>query len=271
MPLKKTVRLVSLLLFITPLTAIAWGVDGHRIVGVSALPWLDGTAHRQVVEILGNDEAATLEQACNWPDQVRETPEWEWSSPLHFVNIPRTSRHYDRQRDCRDGRCVTEGIIRYANDLQRGTLNGLQQWQALAWLCHLVGDLHQPLHAGYRDDRGANQVFIEYQGEKLNLHYFWDTALVRSRLEDDGHWERPIDKVSWARPQSWKLSSVAEWTDESHALVASSAYPGSSTIDEGFADASWLLVRRQWQKAGYRLAMVLNAVLGEGEIVLASE
>ena len=92
----------------------AWGPDGHRIVGVDALPLLDDTARSAVVEILGGDSADVIGTACSWPDTVRKTPEWEWSAPMHYVNIPRSATHYDWERDCRDGMCVTAAIVRYA-------------------------------------------------------------------------------------------------------------------------------------------------------------
>lgn len=271
MPLKKTTCLLpclaGLLLAVTlPPEALGWGVDGHRIVGLESLQWLDDDARGQVRNILGDLEESSFNAACSWPDEVRETPAWEWSEPLHFVNIPRSARHYDRQRDCPAGLCVTEAIIRYAGELGDPRLASEKRWQALAWLCHLVGDLHQPLHAGYRDDRGANLVFVEFEGREIDLHEFWDTAIVRSRLSADGAWQRPLDTANWPSPDHWSVPDVAAWTSESHQLVAASAYPPGRVIEPAFADQSWRLSREQWQKAGYRLAEILNAVLGRGQL-----
>lgn len=252
---------------IMPSPASAWGDSAHRIIGVSAVAMLDDSAHAAVVEILGGDSDEIIGEACSWPDTVRETPEWEWSAPMHYVNIPRTATHYDWERDCADGMCVTAAIVRYANELSRPELDPEQRWQAFAWLCHLVGDLHQPLHAGYRDDRGGNNVSVEYRGKTGNLHQFWDRFIIQDRLDTDDNWER----VSSAPPgtgvaSEWNPDSVSEWTDESHALAAASAYPGGYVIDECFADQTWLIIRQQWQKAADRLAQILNAVLGEGEV-----
>ena len=247
--------------------AICWGPEGHRIVGAEALSRLDGTARAAVVEILGSDSVEAIDEACSWPDTVRETAEWEWSAPQHYVNIPRSAHHYDRQRDCPDNLCVTEAIGKYANELSRKEISGKQRWQAFAWLCHLVGDLHQPLHAGYRDDRGGNYVEIEFKGEIHNLHQFWDRALIRDRLGSADAWDRPCqERVEPGAGGNWKPETVNAWADESHQLVARYAYPPASGIDAAFADQSWLVTRRQWQKASKRLARVLNAVLGEGTI-----
>jgi hypothetical protein len=250
-------------------TASAWGEQGHRIVGEFALQHLDESARSAVVEILGSDSASAIGEACNWPDVVREKTEWEWSAPLHYVNIPRNASHYDRQRDCRDGMCVTEGISKYANELTLEDLDRERRWQAFAWLCHLVGDLHQPLHAGYKDDLGGNLLQIEYQGEPHNLHQFWDRVVIRERLGYGDRWDIPLNQPEWARPAlNWNPVEAIAWTNESHALVGSAAYPPGTMIQTEFADQTWLIIRQQWQKASIRLAQILNATLGEGEVLL---
>jgi hypothetical protein len=259
--------LICVFSLLTPLTALAWGAEGHRIVGVNALAMVDDSARVAVVEILGGDADELIGEACSWPDNVRETAEWEWSAPLHFVNIPRSAEHYDRERDCPDGMCVTEAIIKYANELTRPELSPEKRWQAFAWLCHLAGDLHQPLHAGYRDDLGGNTVEIEYRGNKHNLHQFWDRVVIQERLDAGENWERPFTGSQWTvSAGDWNPDSVACWTDESHGLVAASAYPPGFEIDEYFADQTWLIIRQQWQKASNRLARILNATVGNGEV-----
>jgi hypothetical protein len=257
-------RLQAFLLLVLPIAAFAWGTDGHRIVGVDALPLLDDSARAVVIEILGSDSDEAIGKACFWPDTVRETPQWEWSAPMHYVNIPRSAVHYDRQRDCANGMCVTEAIMKYANELSRPGLNDEQRWQAFAWLCHLVGDLHQPLHVGYRDDRGGNEVAVEYKGKPYNLHQFWDRVVIHERLGSGDSWTRPYPDSAWTRsPDNWNPKDVMSWTDESHALASKSAYPSGRVIDEQFADQSWLIIRQQWQKAYWRLAQVLNTVVGD--------
>ena len=263
-----SIYLVCIFSLISPLTASAWGAAGHRIIGVGALNLLDDSARAAVVEILGGDSDELIDAACSWPDTVRETPEWDWSAPLHYVNIPRSARHYDRERDCPDGMCATEAIVRYANQLTQPELSPEQRWQAFAWLCHLAGDLHQPLHAGYRDDLGGNTVEIEYRGETHNLHQFWDRVVIKDRLGAGDSWERPFKGSPWtASAGEWDPDSVACWTDESHALAEASAYPPGSVIDEYFADQTWLIIRQQWQKASNRLARILNAAVGNGEVL----
>jgi hypothetical protein len=259
---------VAALLMVPGQQAHCWGPQGHAAIGEAAIAELAPPVRKKVMQILGVTAPAALadavDGACFWPDTVRDAPEWSWSAPLHFVNIPRSSDAYDRQRDCPDGLCVTEGILKYAAELGRPGLDRERRWQAFAWLCHLVGDLHQPLHAGFRYDRGGNRVTIEYRGERSNLHRFWDSTLARERLAGIGVSRGIFEGCGKRAPaQLWDPAEVAAWTNESHALAAARAYPAKAKIDDKFADASWAIIEQQWHTAGCRLARVLNSILSE--------
>jgi hypothetical protein len=264
----------SLLLFVS-VDTIAWGPEGHRVVGQAAFGLLDETARAEVLAVLdlppGADPGEALDAACNWPDTIREQAGWRWSAPLHYVNVARLGGGYQRGRDCPDGRCVTEGILEFANRLgyPEATNGAEDRYQAFAFVCHLIADLHQPLHAGFRDDRGGNTVMVEYRGEEMNLHQFWDSGLVRTRLRDE---TAMVNRLAAAgtgtAARDWHPGDVVAWTDESHALAADSAYPAGRVIDEVFADRSWTITVMQWERAAGRLAQVLNAVLGDNEVLL---
>jgi hypothetical protein len=243
----------------------AWGPIGHATIGEAAVQQLGARERGRLMEILSvkSDQLSeAVGEACFWPDTVRDSLEWSWSAPLHYVNIPRSSDRYDRQRDCRDGMCVTEGVLKYAAELGRPDLDHERRWQAFAWLCHLVADLHQPLHAGFRDDRGGNRVQIVYRGEQSNLHRFWDSLLVRERLPDERSRRQAIEAASDHPVESrWNPSDVAHWTNESHTLAAERAYPATGVIDAAFENASWTIIQRQWRRAAGRLSAVLREVL----------
>lgn len=248
--------------------ALAWGPLGHGVIGNAAVVELDPAPRAHVMEILQTDSAdglaAAVDEACFWPDTVRDSPAWSWSGPLHYVNIPRYSAVYDRQRDCPDGMCVTEGILKYAAELGQPGLERERRWQAFAWLCHLLGELHQPLHAGFRDDRGGNRVSIEYRGERSNLHRFWDSMLVTARMSGkEGRMILVALPAEEGLPERWDPANTVAWTEESHALASARAYPPDQIIDDDFADASWALIQQQWRKAAQRLALILNSVLAE--------
>jgi len=267
---------LAAILLVLPVAADAWGPEGHRMIGRAAFELLDDPARDQVMDLLqitgAEQAAAALDTACNWPDEVRPTPEWAWSAPLHYVNLPRYSRHYERERDCADGQCVTEGILRYAAVLARPGAEQEQRWQAFAFLCHLVGDLHQPLHAGFRDDRGANDVTVEYRGEQWNLHEWWDSVLVQERVTDEDRQVTATAAAARSVPAGpWNPGDVARWTEDSHGIAVDRAYPPTPRIDDAFAARSWLIIERQWSLAAARLARILNALLGTGTVTVRPE
>jgi len=259
-------------LLLIPGQATAWGYEGHSQVGRLASTALDETAAQSLQEILQTDDPVALDEACNWPDAVRETPEWEWSAPQHYINIPRSASRYDRERDCPTGLCVTEAIKKYADELSDPKMSPRRHWEALSWLCHLVGDLHQPLHAGYRDDRGGNRVEIEFNGEEADLHEFWDRLLIQYRLELDGGWtEFMTSPVEQHSGRTWNPLETDGWTSESHLLVAEVAYPAQPRIEAEFAERNWVIIQAQLRLAAYRLAWILNATIGEGEVTVSPE
>ena len=270
---------VALLLGFAAAEANAWGPRAHTVIGQAAAAQLNDHALSRLSAILGADSQEDLDSAiadaCFWPDEAREEPDWAWSAPLHYVNIARAAGGYDRRRDCPDDLCVTEGIKKYAAELARAASPDTEadssgptgQWRSFAFLCHLVADLHQPLHAGFADDRGANLVEVEYHGETVNLHRFWDSALAAERLPEgrpvaSSDWQPPAGSVETACADDyWHPGLVVCWTNESHALAASVAYPPNPVLSGDFADRSWAITRERWWLAARRLTLILDAVL----------
>ena len=240
----------------------SWGEDGHSAIGILALQQIQTETRLELLSILGNlDDQSTI-KACNWPDEVRETPEWEWSYPLHYINLPKGENRYSKARDCPDQLCATEAIKRYADILGDEQAGKTERQQAFAWLCHLTGDLHQPLHAGFAIDRGGNNFRIVFENEETNLHGFWDRTLINSRV---GNWkgllnvlaEYPVVEAC----NGWSPDAVDQWTEESHLLVVEEIYPRDQTISDSYADKSWLIMQQRMTTAASRLAELLNTIL----------
>ncbi len=246
-------------------SVLAWGPDGHAAIGILSLDRLQPDAKAELQGVLGSLDEQTLIEACNWPDAVRKTDEWAWSYPLHFVNIPKGVPDYSKARDCPDDLCAPEAIKKYAAELGDRQASQQQRRQAFAWICHLTGDLHQPLHAGYSGDaydRGGNNFAITFEGEQLNLHYFWDTALIKSRA---GNRQQLIAAMrqfpAEAAGDNWTSEMVDHWTDVSHRLVQDEVYPQETQITESYADKSWKIMQQRVSTAASHLALIVNTVL----------
>lgn len=240
----------------------AWGPDGHGVIGMLAVERLQSQTRLQLEGILGSLEEQTIFEACNWPDEVRNTGQWEWSSAFHYVNIPPGESQYSQSRDCPDGQCVTEALKNYAIVLgQEQSLPQVRQ-QAFNWVCHLTGDLHQPLHTGYASDRGGNDFEIQFGQETMNLHGYWDFALINSHFKT---WKELLNRMSAFPYQqinaNWRFTMVDEWTNESHKLVEDDFYPASPVIDLSYQQRSWEITQRQLNIAASRLASIIESVL----------
>ena len=252
----------------------AWGHDGHTAIGILAINQLRENALQELQSVVEPLDKQAMAEACNWPDKIRETEEGEWSGPLHYVNIPRSIDVYDRDRDCKvhpehldhpEGPtryCVTESIKHYAVRLGDRRAPVDERKEDFAWLCHLVGDLHQPLHAGFADDRGGNDKDVEFKGEEMNLHQFWDSGLISDRA---GSWQYLVGQTvpfpATTADANWTPDMVDDWTSESHQLADRIAYPRKKKIKASFADQSWEHIQQQIALAASRLALVINTVL----------
>jgi hypothetical protein len=121
-------------------------------------------------------QGTTLADASTWPDKAgRQIPDMD---PYHFINFKKDSNAYDQQRDCKLRNCIIVAIAWYLQVLKSPNAPRTRSGLALRFVAHLVGDIHQPLHAGFAEDRGGNSVEVRFNGRKENLHSLWDTALV---------------------------------------------------------------------------------------------
>ena len=242
----------------------SWGHNGHGVLGILAVDQLQPFARRELERVIGPLNQQSMLEACNWPDEVRETDEWEWSYPLHYINIPRGEFQYLESRDCPDQLCATEAIKRYATELGNVEVSTEKRKQAFSWLCHLTGDLHQPLHAGFADDRGGNNFDIEFRGEQTNLHSFWDSKLIKSQTESVPELAQLVAAVPASNlTEIWSPSLVNSWTNESHDLAKNHVYPTSTQIDNAYEVKNWPLLLKRLNLAANRLALIINSELNE--------
>jgi hypothetical protein len=151
-----------------------WGSKGHEIVAAIAETQLTDTARKRIKELL--PRGTTLADASTWPDKAgRQIPDMD---AYHYVNLPKDTNTYDQQRDCKLRNCVMEAIAWYVQVLKSPAAPRNEKRTALRFVAHLIGDIHQPLHAGFAEDRGGNSVEVRFNGRKENLHFLWDTAMV---------------------------------------------------------------------------------------------
>ncbi len=256
----------SLVLYGYSSEAPAWGSEGHTAIGMLAIEQLTPDVRQELERLTGPLDEQAMMEACNWPDQIRETDEWAWTAPRHYINIPRGESVYLQSRDCPDQVCNTEAIKISATQLANRQAGKQERWQAFAWLCHLVGDLHQPLHAGFADDRGGNKFVVIFNGEDTNLHTFWDHELPGLHAEDGQSLFQLLKKSSVSPVTThWSPAMVDRWTSESHALAEQKIYPASMQIDGVYVQENWKIARQQLGTAASRLALIINSALQDSD------
>ena len=157
-------------------SALAWGGLGHEAICELAFRELDDAARQRVVALIRqDDEFPTFRASCNWADRPRQR------ASEHFVNLPRDATHLDGDECPLADECVVSAIEHDLAVLASANATDEAKLAALKFLGHWVGDVHQPLHAGFRDDRGGNHV--RTRGSSCDsLHTLWDSCLVEERL-----------------------------------------------------------------------------------------
>ena len=142
----------------------SWGPIGHSIVARLAQNQLTNSTDQWIRSLIPWHVNGNLSALASWADSILYPDSnptgfanWQWSRVLHYLNVPDWTCAYDEQRDCANERCITGAIKNYTRRLQ-GEFDPNQLSEALYFLIHFVGDLHQPLHTGFSGDRGGNSV-----------------------------------------------------------------------------------------------------------------
>jgi hypothetical protein len=240
--------------------AYPWGDKAHRVVALIAQASLMARTRAQIEEIFS--ASTPLADAAVWPDyEGKQISDFD---PLHYVNIPGHATGYVRERDCRDRNCVVEALNWFKKVVSDKTAPRNVRRIAVRFVAHLVGDLHQPLHAGRAEDRGGNDIRIRYRGETFRLHEFWDVNLVEL---EPGTTEEMAGKLTSSITREerrlWEAGSPERWAEESFRLARSHAYkvdPSGEISGEYIANAL-PVVRKRLAQAGVRAGWILNEAL----------
>jgi hypothetical protein len=263
--------------------AMAWGNDGHRIVGDIAWHFLKPRAEEAVRDYLTERGYSTLADAATWPDTyAKRFKKYNSMKSMHFVDIAPTSTGYQANRDCPRG-CVVSALEKYIGVLgsHDDAVGRRARQQALYWVSHFMGDIHQPLHVAHPDMQGGNLTQVLFFGQPQKAHWVWDTGLLgrlemqlrpaAEREEDagaEGTWQYLAFSL-WSdltpdQVKSWQESaSPRDWANETFGIAKAQAFLGpNDTVDQSYVLARTATIKQQLQRAGVRLAAVLNQTLG---------
>jgi hypothetical protein len=240
--------------------SFAWLDKGHRIIALIAQANLTAEARKTIEEILPAN--TTLADAAVWPDHegrgIRDF------NSLHYVSIPETAGGYDQARDCPERDCMVEALKWFSRVIADKNAPIVVRRLALYYVAHLVGDMHQPLHAGRANDRGGVDIPVSYKGVTTNLHLFWDANLEDlERGTEEEIAKRLTTNLTEEERVKWQAGDPIQWTNESFMLARSYAYNTgpSGELSDDYVEKARPIVRTRLTQAGLRLARLLNNAL----------
>jgi len=234
----------------------AWGCQGHQTVAAIARKHLTPETQQFLEKLLadhpidpqlkrwcGKATSDLLADASTWPDDVRNERK---NGPWHYIDIPRSKHKGDQSEYCGAEGCVTSAIEAQRAILEDKSADPLKRAEAIRYLIHFVGDLHQPLHATNNADNGGNCVAVKYfrhqpllnllhperEDYSPNLHQIWDTEIVERDMEISNpfRYADELDEKFHAHTAAWEAAGihVDDWAWESHERAETAVYEAFS-------------------------------------------
>jgi hypothetical protein len=275
-------RLLSILLvLLTPLApAQAYWEYGHETVALIAQTNMSvktrGAVQRllRAAPLLGTPQCPLrdIKDVSVWADCIKgDRLRWGYTNSWHYQNVD-ICKPFDLKSACADGNCVSAQIDRNVALLKNKSLPAHVRLEALAFLVHFVGDLHQPLHAGDHEDRGGNDLKANYGVMPgYNLHSVWDGLLADRALSAA---PAIVRRFTADEKPAMVAGSTRDWSMENWAVSRDIAYRRAVdgdpcgpkpqmpvTIDEADVAASRAALRMQVERGGLRLARLLEDAL----------
>jgi hypothetical protein len=246
---------------------ISWGVTGHRTIGRIAENHLSPSARAAVNELLGS---ASLADVSTWADEVRNQPEYRHTSSWHFLNLPLGLNYaqFEQQVARMTGDNVYSALLNQEHILGDKSTSKDQKTEALKFIVHFVGDLHQPMHISRAEDKGGNTIQLNYGGEGTNLHSLWDTKLLEHQGLTYEQLAEKYDHASPAQIRQWQSDPLMKWIWESYEISSRlyaeiDAMKGRS-IDDSYYQSHISIIQERIGQAGIRLAGLLNQIFQNG-------
>lgn len=234
-----------------------WGATGHRVVGEIAELHLSKKAKKEIEKLLGGQGLALV---STYGDDIKSDDAYYKYYTWHFVNFPFDVKYEDSEKNKRGD--IVMGIDHCIKVLKDPNATEQDKIFFLKFLVHLIGDLHQPMHVGREEDRGGNDIKLEWHRKKSNLHRVWDSEMINFYNMSYSELASNRKKLSKAQVERIKEGSILDWTYESQALakkVYASAAP-EAKLSYRYSYDHFEMVTSQLQKSGIRLAKVLNEI-----------
>lgn len=260
---------LSVLVSFISLFLLSWGVIGHRAIGKIAENHLTSRARDSVKALLGTESLADV---STYADEIRSQDAFKNTGAWHYINLPLGLSESDfiKKVSTMVDENVYSALVRSEHELTDSKSTRDQKIFALKFIVHLVGDLHQPMHVSREEDKGGNTIQLNYNGKGTNLHRLWDSGLIEKQGYTFEQVAVNYDSASPAEIKKMQSDGIMTWIYESY-LASSILYAEvdsmkSRSIDDHYTTRHLPVVEERIEKAGIRLAGLLNLLFEGGKI-----
>ena len=269
--------LLLIISFISPV--FSWGPIGHSVIASISQDYITSTCYKEISNLIPN---GNLSEISSWADEIKKFPEYSWSGSLHFIDTPDWQCSYNYKKDCYNENnifnfCVDGAIRNYTTLLQTD-----KEPDYLKFLVHFIGDIHQPLHCGFKKDKGGNTIKVHFNHKQTELHALWDSGLIEYRLQKDFNdnidlWKKYIkdnyiskgfsNDIPFGDPKDISKDSE-KWGDNSAKLACQYSYvnydgnkiESGDYLDEDYYRNNINIIEKQIAFASINLANLLNFI-----------
>nr|WP_297349513.1 S1/P1 nuclease [uncultured Glaciecola sp.] len=253
----KKLLIASTLLAVSSMQqAHAWGQTGHRVTGAIAEQYLTDEAKAAIKQLLPNE---SLAEASTYADEMRSNPNEFWQKearPYHYVTVPE-GKHYHEVGAPEEGDAFT-ALQKFSKIVKDVTAPLEERQRALRFIVHIIGDLHQPLHAGNGIDKGGNDVKLEFFWDDSNLHRVWDSGLIDRRQLSFTEWTQWLsEKITPEQAAAWNIIDPLVYIAES-AVIRDTIYPETERLSYDYLYQHLPTATKRLQEGGVRIAAHLN-------------
>ncbi len=251
-------KVLSIVFVFLSFQVFSWGVTGHRVVGKVAESYLSKKAKKKLAAILDNE---SLAEVSNWMDDIKSERSYDYAYDWHWVTIPSGQTYEQAEKNPKGDVIAT--VRRIIEELKKGGLEKQKEAEHVKMLVHLIGDIHQPLHVGTGEDKGGNDLKVEWFREKSNLHRVWDSDMINHKRYSYTELADIVTNVSNTQVKEWQADPLTEWAMESMEL-RNQVYtiPENKKMSYRYMYDNWSTVELRLVQAGVRLAAVLNEIYG---------
>ena len=238
--------------------SMVWGKTGHRVTGQVAEHHLSKKARRAIANLLDGHSLAFV---STFADEIKSDRTYSSYSPWHYVNFP-LDNTYENSEKSEFGDIVlgTETCIRILKDPSSSKEEKIFH---LKLLVHFIGDMHQPMHVGRSEDRGGNDIQLQWFNQGTNLHRVWDSNLIDSYgMSFDELGKELIRSHSRKEVKALMRGNVRDWVEETHQItkVVYESVNKGEKLSYGYSYRFNETVFTQLHKGGVRLAFLLNSI-----------